>query len=927
MVEKYKNLNNIIPQEKRAEVNEKILHLIHTNSAEKYGITKEVIYNSYTGDGGLSGLQLKDFNSFYEYTKKKQEFEQGQFFTPHEIAKYMCSILEIPDNSNILDLTCGSGIFFNFLTNCHCYGNEIDNKAVEVCRYLYPEVNLTYGNMIDYKTIVNFDYVIGNPPFNLDIRYNNRYEKSQMVYIEIAERLLKKGGILCIIVPESFLADEFANSSDIAYMNTHFNFIGQQLLEQDTFKDVGVENFGTKIIAFSKKSEFIENNQFKTEFSNLKFELQKFYSQFKKHKSNIILENRKVSNTSEEFEFKVKKYMFDIKRNAFDKFFYSQNFLNKFYNQSKPDNMPYDVWEKTKLTEEKVLKGLKQIISEQHGKKWGNKHKTSTREDKMLHIPFDDIAIDEKIQIEISKPIYDKLNKKEIKLNPEQLIIVNKMLQKKYGYIQSSQGTGKTLMSIFYAKYRNTKNTLVIAPAIAINTTWQETLTKYDIPFVNIKSYSSIKNIKDGDFIIVSFEMLIKYGRHLKKHLSKNTTLLLDEADSICNLTSKRTKAVLSIGQKLRYKLLLSGTMTRNNITEAFTQFLLMYGSSANFISENKYILTEDKDTKELIQKLNPYYEKPYPYYTKGFKLFQESFNPRKVTVFGVEQNTQDIFNPDELKRIINRSTITRTFEQVVGKSLYKIFQHNIPMNSHEREVYRIATEEFFKMKHLFTSTGNARKDRMMEIIQQITLLLNICRHPNTYKEYGTTDLPNKYKKVLQMCDKWKNERIAIGTRTLKEVDEYKKIISETGRKVYVITGSTSMEKRLEIIEELRQSTNAVLISTQQALSVSIDIEFIDKIVISSLSWNWSTISQYYFRFVRYTSVNNKEIHIITYKDTIENNLLYLISKKEELTNFMKDKEEENILDKLGVNYDLIDMLLIKSRDADGKRVIKQKNS
>lgn len=69
MVEKYKNLNNPIPFERRAEVNEKILHLIHTNSAEQYGITKEVVYNSYTGDGGLSGLQLKDFSSFHAYTK------------------------------------------------------------------------------------------------------------------------------------------------------------------------------------------------------------------------------------------------------------------------------------------------------------------------------------------------------------------------------------------------------------------------------------------------------------------------------------------------------------------------------------------------------------------------------------------------------------------------------------------------------------------------------------------------------------------------------------------------------------------------------------------------------------------------------------------------------------------------------------------
>lgn len=52
--------------------------------------------------------------------------------------------------------------------------------------------------------------------------------------------------------------------------------------------------------------------------------------------------------------------------------------------------------------------------------------------------------------------------------------------------------------------------------------------------------------------------------------------------------------------KKAKYKLLLSGTMTRNNIVEAYTQFNLLYGSSINFLSESKYIYKEDNETKEL---------------------------------------------------------------------------------------------------------------------------------------------------------------------------------------------------------------------------------------------------------------------------------------------------------------------------------------
>lgn len=66
--------------------------------------------------------------------------------------------------------------------------------------------------------------------------------------------LLKNGGLLALIVPKSFLDDEFANKSDIEYMNANFNFIGQILLGRNAFKYLGVDNFETKIILFNEKA-------------------------------------------------------------------------------------------------------------------------------------------------------------------------------------------------------------------------------------------------------------------------------------------------------------------------------------------------------------------------------------------------------------------------------------------------------------------------------------------------------------------------------------------------------------------------------------------------------------------------------------------------------------------------------------------------
>ena len=53
---KYTPSTESIPQSSRRAVNEKLLYLIDNNCCEAYGITKQDVFQGYTGDGGLHGL-------------------------------------------------------------------------------------------------------------------------------------------------------------------------------------------------------------------------------------------------------------------------------------------------------------------------------------------------------------------------------------------------------------------------------------------------------------------------------------------------------------------------------------------------------------------------------------------------------------------------------------------------------------------------------------------------------------------------------------------------------------------------------------------------------------------------------------------------------------------------------------------------------
>lgn len=72
----YEIIQEKIPRSRRAEINAKILFSIDTG---KKDVSKETIYNTYTGIGGLHNLKQEDFANYNEYARAKKEFEMGQY--------------------------------------------------------------------------------------------------------------------------------------------------------------------------------------------------------------------------------------------------------------------------------------------------------------------------------------------------------------------------------------------------------------------------------------------------------------------------------------------------------------------------------------------------------------------------------------------------------------------------------------------------------------------------------------------------------------------------------------------------------------------------------------------------------------------------------------------------------------------------------
>lgn len=978
---KYNYSNEVIPQDQRSDINTKIEYIVNNDLPEtETGISKDDIFNAYTGLGGLHGLQFSNYDSYYDYQKAKAEIEQGQFFTPYKLVEWIYDCLHISNTDLVADLTCGHGAFASCCpVEANFYGCELEGKSYRVAKYLYPDAKLENTDIRFYEPKVTFDYVVGNPPYNLKWRKDDTSYLSEYYYCLKAAEPMKPAGIMAIIVPLSFCADEFSDGGMIAGLNERFNFICQVELDKNTFKHLGVENYKTKILFIQKKSEYLEDVGYSTDLlsgvsSSEIWEkyLKPVTEKRESIKQKTFLEAVRGGKEDIEWQYKIEKLLYDIKRNPFVSDSYAEccEYVNQYRTQKKPEYIKWDEWEQMKIKKSDVERHLKTVLRKQNparsksnriiknnysfelngeildinqavlyngastrpfDAKWMIRLiDKKSREYNLQDIAFDDMQPDKEIASWLdSFELSD--GEETIHLNAAQKKDLNLFLQKRYGFIQWEQGSGKTLAGITIGKYRlekkQVKNVFVVSTAIAIKNNWNDVLEQYGIDYCMIEKLSDIQNIKPGQFVIITLNMMCKYHKFIKrfvKSICQKAVLIFDESDNISNMYSKRTKAVLNAFRRLKYKTLMTGTSTRNNIAEIFPQLELLYNNSINMLSECPDIQERNKENgNELEWTSNEYYMKPYPAYRKGHQLFTASHIPDKITVFGVSQFTQDVFNAEYLKLMINKTIITRTFEEITGKNLYEIKQVTCQMGEEEKHLYSIALDEFYKMEYLFSKTGNSRKDAMLRILNQLLVLLKICGAPQTLREYDQSVMPEKFKSVLSLLVDFQGERVAIGVRHIEVVRAYEAAIRAKfpDRPVFVITGNeTTLKQRKKIVQDLKKTTNGILISTQQSLSASMNIDFVDKCIIPELHWNNSSMSQYYFRFIRYTSTRFKQVYFVTYENSIESNLLKMVLVKDKLNRFMKNQDvsDEELYDVFGIESDMLQNLMYKEKTEDG---------
>ena len=492
--------------------------------------------------------------------------------------------------------------------------------------------------------------------------------------------------------------------------------------------------------------------------------------------------NRIDKEELELFEYKLAKYMYELKAHAKlnRHIAKAEALVTKFRNQKPPENATNEQgkeWERKKLTTKKVLAVLRRYITSQNvvsreevalvKSSYGFKlkqyaprlldkvpHKAAGINDLVLGravLPMPEFPTEKNMrQIRAAEKLigrkrrqYEVQNQQFADMKPDtrlteyldRMTFVNKdgdvceftalqkhdqnlVLQKRYAPLNWQQGLGKTAAvyhrAKYLLKYRKIRNVIILAPAIATNMTWIPFLSMNREQFRVVRSNADLETVSEGVFLVLSTSMLGKLKRGLARFVrrtSRKLCLVFDESDEITTPSSQRTRHILSLFRRLRYKILDTGTTTRNNIAELYSQFKLLYNNSINMICWSGRVYHENRD-KEIEEENNPHYGEPFSAF-RGHVLFRACHCPGKSTVFGIEKQNQDVYNKEELAKLIGKTVITRKFRDFAGEK-YRIRTHTVIPSGGECEVYRVIIEEFCRICELYYNcTGDAKKDAL----------------------------------------------------------------------------------------------------------------------------------------------------------------------------------------------------------------------
>jgi len=415
------------------------------------------------------------------------------------------------------------------------------------------------------------------------------------------------------------------------------------------------------------------------------------------------------------------------------------------------------------------------------------------------------------------------------------------------GILADDMGLGKTLQTIavlLAAKQEKKAGTsLVVAPA-ALVFNWGEELKRFApelavslITGTQAERQKKLADYQEADVLVTSYDLL---KRDILLYEDKEFLYeVIDEAQYIKNHTTAAAKAVKVIKSQTRFAL--TGTPIENRLSELWSIF--------------DYLM---------------------PGFLYGYDVFKK------------EMETPIVKNKDEavmkrLQKMVSPFILRRLKEDVLKDLPEKLEEcRYVKFGGIQQKLY---DGQVVHMKESLEQQDNEEFSKnKMRILAELTRLRQICCDPALCFENYKGEAA-KLEACLQLIQSAMDggHRMLVFSQFTSMLEILQKNLDEAGVSYFTITGSTSKEKRLQLVKEFNEGSVPVFLISLKAGGVGLNLTGADMVIHYDPWWNLAVQNQATDRAHRIGQTKKVTVYKLIAKNTIEEKIQKLQETKKDL--------------------------------------------
>lgn len=423
------------------------------------------------------------------------------------------------------------------------------------------------------------------------------------------------------------------------------------------------------------------------------------------------------------------------------------------------------------------------------------------------------------------------------------------------GILADDMGLGKTLQVIaMLDSLPKNKPSLVICPASLIYN-WEDEVHK----FSQSLRVQCVTGNKDARMAILmnsdSYDLLVTSYDYMKRDFEfyenkEFNYVILDEAQYIKNHQTKNAQTVKKI--KADHRLALTGTPIENTLAELWSIF--------DFLM---------------------------PDYLYNYHYFRSYFENDIV------KSNLDV-KVKKLRQMVSPFILRRTKKDVLKELPDKIEKTRyIPFSEEESKIYFAslaqANEELQTILHM----ENVNKVQILALLMR---LRQLCCEPRMVYE-NIVNTSSKLKSAIEIIDNavQNKQQVLLFSTFRQSLDYIAEELSVHNISFKMLTGSTSKEKRREFVEAFQNDEFSVFLISLKAGGTGLNLTNAEVVIHFDPWWNISVQNQATDRAHRIGQKKNVQVYKLVMKDSIEEKIVDLQSKKKDLADMFVENNDGHI--------------------------------